>query len=185
MPERLHFTDSDAANELIARDPLALLIGFVLDQQVTVQKAFSGPARHPGARSARWRPSASPPPTSRPCSASGPPSTASRARWRGACTTSPRTSPSATAATPPACGPTRTTPEELRANLEALPGFGKMKVDSTAAVLARRFGVELAEPLVPDHPTLGDVDSPEALAEYQAGKRAAKAATRAQGAARR
>ena len=54
-----------------------------------------------------------------------------------------------------------------------------MKVDSTAAVLARRFGVELAEPLVPGHPTLGDVDSPEALAEYQAGKRAAKAAARA------
>src|ERR671923_2094860 len=43
MPERLHFTDSDEANELIASDPLALLIGFALDQQVTVQKAFSGP----------------------------------------------------------------------------------------------------------------------------------------------
>ena len=43
MPDRLHFTDSDEANELIARDPLALLIGFVLDQQVTVQKAFEGP----------------------------------------------------------------------------------------------------------------------------------------------
>ena len=53
-----------------------------------------------------------------------------------------------------------TTPEELRANLEALPGFGQMKVDSTAAVLARRYGVALAEPLIPDHPTLGDVDSP-------------------------
>ncbi|MBV9002125.1 MAG: DNA repair protein, partial [Solirubrobacterales bacterium] len=43
MPERLHFTDSDAANALIATDPMALLIGFVLDQQVSVQKAFSGP----------------------------------------------------------------------------------------------------------------------------------------------
>ena len=43
MPDRLHFTDLDAANELIATDPMALLIGFVLDQQVTVQKAFSGP----------------------------------------------------------------------------------------------------------------------------------------------
>src|SRR3712207_762945 len=43
MAERLFFTDSDEANALIARDPLALLIGFVLDQQVTVQKAFSGP----------------------------------------------------------------------------------------------------------------------------------------------
>ena len=43
MPDRLHFTESDEANELIASDPMALLIGFALDQQVTVQKAFSGP----------------------------------------------------------------------------------------------------------------------------------------------
>ena len=43
MPERLYFTDSDEANKLIAKDPMALLIGFALDQQVTVQKAFSGP----------------------------------------------------------------------------------------------------------------------------------------------
>src|ERR1700728_2703410 len=43
MPERLYFTDSDEANELIATDPMALLVGFALDQQVTVQKAFAGP----------------------------------------------------------------------------------------------------------------------------------------------
>src|SRR3954452_1088377 len=43
MVDRLHFTDSDEANELIAHEPFALLIGFVLDQQVTVQKAFEGP----------------------------------------------------------------------------------------------------------------------------------------------
>ncbi|MHB1810104.1 MAG: HhH-GPD-type base excision DNA repair protein, partial [Solirubrobacteraceae bacterium] len=68
--------------------------------------------------------------------------------------------------------------DALRANLQALPGFGEMKVASLAAVLAKRFGVKSAQPLVPDHMTLGDVDSPEALAEYQAGKRAAKAARR-------
>src|SRR5918992_2605932 len=45
MPDRLHFTDSAEANELIARDPLALLIGFAIDQQVTVQQAFAGPLR--------------------------------------------------------------------------------------------------------------------------------------------
>src|SRR5690348_1436785 len=43
VPERLYFTESDEANAMIAKDPLALLVGFVLDQQVTVQKAFSGP----------------------------------------------------------------------------------------------------------------------------------------------
>jgi hypothetical protein len=70
-------------------------------------------------------------------------------------------------------------PEELRANLEALPGFGEMKVKALAAVLAKRYGVALAAPLVPDHPTLGDVDSPQALADYQAAKRAHKAEWRA------
>ena len=43
MPDRLYFTDSDEADELIATDPMALLIGFALDQQVPVQKAFMGP----------------------------------------------------------------------------------------------------------------------------------------------
>jgi len=43
MPERLYFTESDDANALIASDPMALLVGFALDQQVTVQKAFAGP----------------------------------------------------------------------------------------------------------------------------------------------
>ena len=76
-----------------------------------------------------------------------------------------------------------TTSAELKANLEALPGFGEMKVRSLGAVLARRFGVALAEPLVPSHSTLGDVDSQAALAEYQAGKRAHKASLRAAAAA--
>src|SRR5437588_11973897 len=43
VPDRLYFTDSDAANALLASDPMALLIGFALDQQVPVQKAFMGP----------------------------------------------------------------------------------------------------------------------------------------------
>ena len=71
------------------------------------------------------------------------------------------------------------TPGELEANLAALPGFGEMKVTTLAAILAKRFGVATAQPLVPEHPTLGDVDSPQALAEYQADKRARKAAARA------
>jgi uncharacterized HhH-GPD family protein len=71
------------------------------------------------------------------------------------------------------------TSAELKANLEALPGFGEMKVKSLGAVLANRFDVALARPLVPAHPTLGDVDSHEALAAYQAGKRAHKARMRA------
>ena len=64
---------------------------------------------------------------------------------------------------------------ELRANIEALPGFGEMKVKALGAVLAKRFDVATAQALVPSHPTLGDVDSPQALADYQAAKRAHKA----------
>ena len=67
----------------------------------------------------------------------------------------------------------------LRANLTALPGFGEMKIASLAAVLDRRFGVAAAHELVPSHPTLGDVDSPQALADYQAAKRAHKAERKA------
>jgi hypothetical protein len=38
VPERLYFTDSDEANALLAADPMALLIGFALDQQGCVQQ---------------------------------------------------------------------------------------------------------------------------------------------------
>ncbi len=60
VPDHLYFTDSDEANALIASDPMALLVGFALDQQVTVQKAFSGPLRPARAarrarRRRRWR----------------------------------------------------------------------------------------------------------------------------------
>ena len=61
--------------------------------------------------------------------------------------------------------------QALRANLAALPGFGEMKTKSLGAVLAKHFGVTAAADLVPWHPTLGDVDSPQALVEYQATKR--------------
>ena len=162
--EALHFTDSDEANELIARDPLALLVGFVLDQQVTVQKAFSGPLEireRLGALDAGQL-------------ATTDLEMAKRVQDLAAHVVQRYDGDAGRV-----WGDARTS-EELRANLLALPGFGEMKVKALAAVLAKRFGVELAEPLVPDHPTLGDVDSPQALADYQAGKRAHKAALRAQ-----
>jgi hypothetical protein len=123
MPDRLYFTDSDEANELIAIDPMALLIGFALDQQVPVQKAFFGPL-----------------------------AIRERVGTLDAADTA-----------------------ALRANLAGLPGFGEMKIKPLGAVLAKRFGVEAAQGLVPGHPTLGDVDSTQALHEYQAAKRAHKA----------
>jgi hypothetical protein len=66
------------------------------------------------------------------------------------------------------------TTDELRANIAGLPGFGEMKVKALGSVLAKRFGVAAAEGLVPWHPTLGDVDSAQALADYQAAKKVHK-----------
>ena len=44
-PERLYYTGVEEADELIARDPFALLMGFALDQQVPVPTAFQGPLK--------------------------------------------------------------------------------------------------------------------------------------------
>ena len=178
MPDRLHFTDSDEANALIAADPLALLVGFALDQQVSVQKAFSGPLelrKRLGAFDADTLAATDLEPIfrQRPAIHRFPGSMARRVqelaahiRDRYGGDASGIWSEAADAG-------------ELRTNLEALPGFGEMKIKALAAVLAKRFGIRAAEELVPTHPTLGDVDSREALASYQAAKRAHKAEWRA------
>jgi uncharacterized HhH-GPD family protein len=178
VPDALHFTDSDEANALIARDPLALLVGFALDQQVTVQKAFSGPLairERLGAFDAATLAGADLEPVfrQRPAVHRFPGAMARRVHDLAAHVLE-RYDGDAGRVWADAGSP-----EALRAALEALPGFGAMKVASLAAVLARRFDVAAAEPLVPSHPTLGDVDSPQALADYQAGKRAEKARRRA------
>ena len=174
MPDRLYFTDDDEACALLAQDPLALLVGFALDQQVTVQKAFAGPLvikQRLGAFDARTLAATDLDPVFRekPAVHRFPGAMAERVQAlaahvveryegdAGAVWTSART------------------PEELKANVSALPGFGEMKVKALGSVLAKRFGIENAKPLVPSHPTLGDVDSPQALADYQAAKRAHKA----------
>ena len=180
MPDALHFTGFDEADELLARDPLALLIGFALDQQVTVPTAFLGPlklrqrlgtldageiaATDPARLEDVFR--------QRPAIHRFPGAMARRVQelsafveerydgdasrlWREA-----------------------TDAADLRRRIEELPGFGEMKVKALGSVLAKRLGVAVAEGLVPDHPTLGDVDSAAALEAYQAAKRAHKAALR-------
>ena len=175
MVDRLYFTDSDEANALIASDPMALLVRFVLDQQVTVQQAFAGPLvlrERLGALDATTLASAELAPVfrARPAIHRYPGSMSRRVhdlavhvldRYGGDAARVWTDAPDAAA---------------LRANLAALPGFGEMKVKALGAVLAKRFGVAAAQDLVPWHPTLGDVDSPRALADYQAAKRMHKAA---------
>jgi uncharacterized HhH-GPD family protein len=174
MPERLHFTDSDEANELIASDPLALLVGFALDQQITVQKAFEGPLvirQRLGGLDAATLASADLESVFRekPAIHRYPGSMAKRVHDLAVHVRDRYDGDAARVWGEAASS------DELRANLKALPGFGEMKVKALGAVLAKQFGVEAARDLVPSHPTLGDVDSPQALADYQAGKRAHKA----------
>jgi uncharacterized HhH-GPD family protein len=177
MTDRLHFTDSDEANALLVEDPFALLVGFALDQQVTVQKAFEGPLvlreRLGTLEPARVATAQLEPIfRERPAIHRFPGSMAKRVRDLAAHVEERYGGDAARVWTE------AESPEALKANLEALPGFGEMKVKALAAVLAKRFGVANAEPLVPAHQTLGDVDSPEALADYQAAKRAYKASLR-------
>lgn len=183
MPDRLYYTDSEEANELIATDPMALLIGFVLDQQVSVQKAFSGPlvlrerlgTLDPSAIAAA---DLEPIFKAKPALHRYPAAMARRVHDLAVHVQECYAGDAARVWLDP--------PDSvaLRANLAALPGFGDMKITSLASVLAKRFGVRSARELVPDHPTLGDVDSAKALATYQDQKRAYKA-SRAQAKSRR
>jgi uncharacterized HhH-GPD family protein len=174
VPDRLHFTDSDEANELIAQDPMALLVGFALDQQVSVQKAFAGPLalkQRLGSIDAKTLAEADLEPVFRekPAIHRFPGAMAKRVHDLAEYIRDAYDGDAARVWADATVG------DELRANLEALPGFGEMKVKALGAVLAKRFKVKHAKPLVPWHPTLGDVTSKKALEDYQAKKREHKA----------
>jgi uncharacterized HhH-GPD family protein len=182
-PASLPWSGNPEADRLIASDPNALLIGFVLDQQVTVQKAFSGPlelerrlghldpakiaATDPATLEAVFR--------EKPAIHRFPGSMATRVQALCAFIAERYDGDGGRVWTE------ATTGADLQQRLGELPGIGDMKVRSLTATLVKQFGVQpegYAE-VLPSHPTLGDVDSAEALASYQAGKRAAKAAKRA------
>jgi len=177
MPDALWFTDDPKACELLAKDPFALLVGFAIDQQVTVMKAFAGPYvlqqragtldpkklakmdltgfftekpaihRFPGVMATRVRELAE-------VVADEYDGDASRI-WTEA-----------------------TDAADLRKRIGALPGYGDMKIRSLGAVLAKQFGVKAAERVAPNHPTLGDVTSREDLERYQSWKREYKKAAK-------
>ena len=184
-PTSLPFTGDAAADRLLVEEPLALLIGFALDQQVTVQKAFSGPAdlkRRLGhldaARIAAMDPAALDDVfRERPALHRFPGSMAGKVQALCGVIASDYGNDAARVWTEAADGPS------LEARLLGLPGIGEMKAKSIIAVLGKRFGIRPPgyDAVAPGWPTLGDVDSPEALAAYQAGKRAHKAALRAGG----
>jgi len=177
-PDRLYFTDDDGANELLARDPMALLIGFALDQQVPVQKAFSGPQailERTGTLDARRLAELDLDEAfkQKPAVHRFPGAMAKRVQELAQAIVEDYGGDAERVWSEAADG------DDLRRRIGGLPGFGEMKVKALGAVLAKRFGVEQAQALAPSHPTLGDVDSPEALAAYQEAKRAYKAKVRA------
>jgi uncharacterized HhH-GPD family protein len=174
VPEQLHFTESDEANRLLATDPMALLVGFALDQQVTVQKAFMGPLvlkERLGSIDAYTLAEAELEPVfrERPAIHRFPGSMAARVHELAIYIRDEYGGDAARVWTDAADA------DALRANLGGLPGFGEMKIKSLGSVLAKQFGVKAAAELVPWHPTLGDVDSAQALADYQAEKKVHKA----------
>ena len=183
-PERLYFTGDDEADALIARDALALLVGFALDQQVSVEKAFSSPLelkRRLGSLDPQTIARADPGRLEeifrrKPALHRYPGAMAQRVQDLAATIVEEYGGRAERVWTDAADG------ADLKRRLAALPGFGDMKVRSMLAVLAKRFGVQLdgLEDVLPKHPTLGDVDSAEALDRYQAAKREYKARMRAQ-----
>ncbi|WP_411276974.1 HhH-GPD-type base excision DNA repair protein [Gaiella sp.] len=182
--EALHFTGDPEADAFLAASPLALLIGFVLDQQITVQKAFSSPlelskrlggaldataiaAMDPDALVEAFR--------EKPALHRFPANMARRVQEHCAFLVRDY------GGDPAAVWKGARDGAELERRLLELPGIGEMKARTMMGVLAKRLGVrpEGWEAFAPTHESLGDVDSPEALAEYQAAKRARKAAYRA------
>jgi uncharacterized HhH-GPD family protein len=183
-PERLHFTGDDESDRMLATDPLALLVGFALDQQVSVQKAFSGPAelrRRLGHLDATRLAAADQAELEdvfrrRPALHRFPAAMARRVQALASHIVERYDGDAARVWTEASDG------RDLERRLKGLPSFGDMKVRSMLAILYNRFGVRLPglEERLPRHPTLGDVDSPEALAHYQEQKRAHKARMRAE-----
>jgi uncharacterized HhH-GPD family protein len=184
-PTSLPFTGDPEADALNAAEPMALLLGFLLDQQVTVQKAFSGPLelrRRIGTLDARSiatydRDALATAFRTPPALHRFPGSMADRARDLAAFVADRYYGDASRIWTEAADGP------DLERRLRELPGIGDMKAKTIIGLLGRRYGVRPPgwETVAPTWPTLADVESAEDLAAYQAGKRAKKAELRAQG----
>ncbi len=175
------WTDNPAANQLLESDPLALLIGMVLDQQVKMEKAFGGPyelkQRLGGRLDVREIAEMDPDRLDkifreRPALHRFPGNMARRVQamaravvteyggdagsiWRDA-----------------------RTGDELAARISALPGFGEMKTRIMVSILAKRFDVRPPgwEKQAASWHSVADVDSEESMAHAREVKREMKAA---------
>lgn len=175
----IHWTGRPEADQLLESDPLALLIGMLLDQQVKMEKAFSGPydlrERLGGALDAAA------------ISAMDPDQLDSAFRERPALHRFPG---SMARRVQDLCGVVARdygndaeaiwrdaeSGEELARRLRALPGFGEGKTRIMVSVLGKRFGVRPPgwEAESAHWHSIADVDSPETMAQAREVKRAMK-----------
>ena len=182
MPIR--WTNNPAADELLEKDALALLIGLVLDQQVPMEKAFSGPyelkRRLGGKLDARGIAAMDPEELDRlfrerPALHRFPGSMARRVQDLCATVAKDYGGDAKNLWAGVEDG------AELARRVKRLPGFGDMKVKITVAVLAKKWGVRPAgwEAEAASWHTVADVDSAESMAKAREVKRAMKAKSRA------
>ena len=188
-PTALLFTDDDEANRLLATDPLALLIGMLLDQQVPMEKAFHSPydlkARMGGTLDAAAIAEADPDElaaifAARPALHRFPGSMAARTRDLA------RALVERFDGEAERVWSTAETGQQLFANLKALPGFGEQKARIFVALLAKRLGIrppgweDVAGPYAAaGWFSVADIDGPESLARVREHKRAVKAEAKA------
>lgn len=179
----LWLTDEEAHCKLLAERPEAFVIGFILDQQVTVQKAFRAPADllerigtiDPRELATYDTDALVEAFSEKPALHRFPAAMAKRVQDAMRLIVE-RYDGDAGKIWWEADGY-----EDLRARLAEVPGLGGEKGFSITAVLARQCGVPVTgwEDGIPVWGTLGDVDSPEALKGYQSRKREHKAKLRA------
>jgi uncharacterized HhH-GPD family protein len=186
----LHLSGDAAADELLSTDPLALLIGMVLDQQIPLEWAFSGPqrlkdrldGRLDAADLAAMDPEALGQVFSqRPALHRFPGANAKRVQALAQIVVDSYDGEAAS------IWSTATTGGELYRRVKALPGFGEQKARIFVALLGKQLGVtppgweEAAGPYGQPGTlmSVADITGPDTLAEVRDYKRAKKAAAKA------
>jgi uncharacterized HhH-GPD family protein len=188
VPSPLAVTGDPDADALVNDEPLALLIAMLLDQQVSIELAFRGPARlveRLGGRLEAHRIAEMDPDAFAAVAAAKPAlhrfPRAMAQRIQALCGAIAQRCDGDAAALWHDVEPA----EEVHRRLVALPGFGDEKARILLAVLAKRFGVrpdgweQAAAPFGDDQPrSVADIDGPAALARVKAWKAAQRAAGR-------
>ncbi|GAA4429747.1 HhH-GPD-type base excision DNA repair protein [Georgenia halophila] len=190
MTEDLHITGDDAADELLSEDPLALLIGMLLDQQIAMETAFSGPkklADRLGGLDVRQLATMDPDRLTEVCRT--PPAVhrypgSMAGRIQALCAALVEDYDGDTAALW-----TRGDPDgrEVLRRLKALPGFGPQKAQIFLALLGKQRGLtapgwrEAAGAYGEEgaYRSVADIVDPGSLTKVRETKRAAKAAAKA------